>query len=89
MCHQNSASAIKSQSLSKRFWGQALDAFKEHIPDEPHWPEHGEITIATDRRIYVATYQTMLNIVRDDTNPLSPHFFDLVVIDESHRSIYN
>ncbi len=31
----------------------------------------------------------MLNIVRDDANSLSPHFFDLVVIDESHRSIYN
>ncbi|WP_334186770.1 type I restriction endonuclease subunit R [Noviherbaspirillum sp.] len=68
---------------------QALDAFKEHIPDEPHWPELGEKTIATDRRIYVATYKTMLNIVRDKTVPLSSHFFDLIVIDESHRSIYN
>lgn len=68
---------------------QALDAFKEHLPDEPRWPELGEKTIATDRRIYVATYQTMLNIVHDETKPLSPHFFDLVVIDESHRSIYN
>ena len=69
--------------------GQALEAFKEHIPDEPRWPEVGEKTIATDRRIYVATYPTMLNIVRDESNPLSPHFFDLIVIDESHRSIYN
>ena len=69
--------------------GQALDAFKEHIPDEPRWPEPGEKTITTDRRIYVATYPTMLNIVRDEANSLSPHFFDLVVIDESHRSIYN
>ena len=69
--------------------GQALDAFKEFIPDEPRWPELGEKSIATDRRIYVATYPTMLNIVRDGENPLSPHFFDLVVIDESHRSIYN
>ena len=69
--------------------GQALDAFKEHIPDEPRWPEPGEKSIATDRRIYVATYPTMLNIVRDEENSLSPHFFDLVVVDESHRSIYN
>ena len=69
--------------------GQALDAFKEHIPDEPRWPEPGEKTITTDRRIYVATYPTMLNIVRDATSSLSPHFFDLLVIDESHRSIYN
>ena len=67
----------------------ALDAFKEHIPDEPRWPEPGEKTITTDRRIYVATYPTMLNIVRDEANSLSPHFFDFVVIDESHRSIYN
>jgi type I restriction enzyme R subunit len=45
---------------------QALDAFKEHIPDEPRWPEPGEKTFTTDRRIYVATYPTMLNIVRDE-----------------------
>ncbi len=69
--------------------GQALDAFKEHIPDEPRWPELGEKTIATDRRVYVATYPTMLNIVRGDENALSPHFFDMIIIDESHRSIYN
>jgi type I restriction enzyme R subunit len=69
--------------------GQALDAFKEYIPDEPRWPDPGEKTITTDRRIYVATYPTMLNIVRDEANSLSPHFFDLVVVDESHRSIYN
>ncbi|MBK1883787.1 DEAD/DEAH box helicase family protein [Luteolibacter pohnpeiensis] len=68
---------------------QALDAFKEHIPDEPRWPEPGEKSITTDRRIYIATYPTMLNIVRDEENTLSPFFFDLVVIDESHRSIYN
>jgi len=68
---------------------QALDAFREHIPDEPRWPEPGEKTITTDRRIYVATYPTMLNIVRDEANSLSSHFFDLLVIDESHRSIYN
>ncbi|SKB07917.1 type I restriction enzyme, R subunit [Prosthecobacter debontii] len=69
--------------------GQALDAFKEHIPDEPRWPELGEKTITADRRIYVVTYPTMLNVVRDEERPLSPHFFDLIVIDESHRSIYN
>jgi type I restriction enzyme, R subunit len=68
---------------------QALDAFKEHIPDEPRWPEPGEKSVATDRRVYVSTYPTMLNVIRDVEQPLSPHFFDLVVIDESHRSIYN
>jgi type I restriction enzyme, R subunit len=68
---------------------QALEAFKEYIPDEPRWPEPGEKTIAVDRRVYVATYATMLNVVRDEDRPLSPHFFDMVVVDESHRSIYN
>jgi len=68
---------------------QALDAFKEHLPNEPTWPKRGEKFIATDRRIYVSTYPTMLNIVKDAENTLSPHFFDLIVIDESHRSIYN
>ncbi|TGL20568.1 DEAD/DEAH box helicase [Leptospira bourretii] len=68
---------------------QALDAFKEFIPNEPRWPHAGETEIAKDRRVYVSTYPTMLNIIRDEKNPLSPHFFDLVVVDESHRSIYN
>ncbi|MEO1031356.1 MAG: DEAD/DEAH box helicase family protein [Bacteroidota bacterium] len=68
---------------------QALDAFKEHLPNEPRWPKVGEKSIATDRRIYVSTYPSMLNIIRDEIDTLSPHFFDLVVVDESHRSIYN
>lgn len=68
---------------------QALDAFKEHLPNEPTWPKRGEKSIATDRRVYVSTYPTMLNIVKEKEDILSPHFFDLVIIDESHRSIYN
>lgn len=68
---------------------QALDAFKEHLPNEPTWPKRGETDISVDRRIYVSTYKTMLNIVRDEKRTLSPHFFDLIIIDESHRSIYN
>ncbi|MBR9855547.1 MAG: DEAD/DEAH box helicase family protein [Algicola sp.] len=68
---------------------QALEAFKEHLPNEPRWPKVNEKKIAEDRRIYVSTYPTMLNIVRDEKHSLSPHFFDLIVVDESHRSIYN
>lgn len=68
---------------------QALDAFKEHLPNEPRWPKPNESFFATDRRIYVSTYPTMLNIIRDEKQTLSPHFFDLIVVDESHRSIYN
>jgi len=68
---------------------QALDAFKEHLPHEPRWPKQGEKEIESDRRIYISTYPTMLNIIRNEERTLSPHFFDLIVIDESHRSIYN
>lgn len=68
---------------------QALAAFKEHLPHEPRWPKVGEKLIAKDRRIYVSTYPTMLNIIRDELQLLSPHFFDFIVVDESHRSIYN
>jgi len=68
---------------------QTLEAFKEHLPNEPRWPKQSEKEIATDRRIYVSTYPTMLNIIRNEEKSLSPHFFDLIVVDESHRSIYN
>lgn len=68
---------------------QTLDAFKEHLPNEPRWPKQGEKEIVKDRRIYVSTYPTMLNVIRNEENTLSPHFFDLIVVDESHRSIYN
>ena len=68
---------------------QALAAFKEHLPNEPRWPYVGEKCIATDRRIYVATHPTMHNILQDAAHPLSPDFFDVIVVDESHRSIYN
>lgn len=68
---------------------QGLSAFKEYLPNEPRWPKIGEKLIAKDRRIYISTYPSMLNIIRSEDNNLSPHFFDLIVIDESHRSIYN
>ncbi len=68
---------------------QALGAFKEHLPNEPRWPNPGEKILAKDRRIYISTYPTLLNIIRDESENISPHYFDLIIIDESHRSIYN
>ncbi|MCK4678245.1 MAG: DEAD/DEAH box helicase family protein [Bacteroidales bacterium] len=72
---------------------QALDAFKEHLPNAPVWPKregpYVEKGFATDRRVYVSTYPTMLNEIEDKNCMFSPHFFDLIVADESHRSIYN
>lgn len=71
---------------------QALDAFKEFLPAEPRWQEPDETTWAARRRIYVATYPSMLNLIQAGTTPdtwISPFHFDLVIADESHRSIYN
>jgi type I restriction enzyme R subunit len=68
---------------------QALSAFREHLPNAPLWPKKGEIAFAPDRRVYVATYPSMLNIIKQDECPLTSHFFDLIIADESHRSIYN
>lgn len=68
---------------------QALNAFKEFLPNEPRWPNVAEKIIAKDRRIYISTYPSMLNIIQDESQSLSPHFFDFIIVDESHRSIYN
>ncbi|MEK6564074.1 MAG: DEAD/DEAH box helicase family protein [Candidatus Omnitrophota bacterium] len=68
---------------------QALDAFKEHLPNAPIWPKEGEKEFVLDRRVYVMTYPTMLNLIQQENCPLTPHFFDLLIADESHRSIYN
>jgi len=72
---------------------QALDAFKEHVPSEPRWPaSFREKKFEQNRRIYVTTYPTMLNLIQNGTTPeswISPYFFDLIIADESHRSIYN
>jgi type I restriction enzyme, R subunit len=68
---------------------QALAAFKEHIPNSPRWPEEGESAWSADRRVYVTTYQTMLNKLNNEKNAISPFFFDLIICDEAHRSVYN
>ncbi len=68
---------------------QARDDFSEHTPNYSTWPNDGEIKFDPKRRVYISTYPTMLNIIEENKVNISPHFFDLIVIDESHRSIYN
>ena len=68
---------------------QALDTFEEYLPNAPIWPKTGETKFIPNRRIYCATYPTMLNLIQQDVCPLSPHYFDMIIADESHRSIYN
>ena len=64
--------------------GQAEDALIDHLPDYPcHVLRPGRGFDRT-KRVTIATLQTMIAEYRD----LSPGYFDLVVTDECHRSIY-
>ncbi len=69
---------------------QATGAFRRYLPDcatvnlglEP----------GADGRVFVATYPTMLNLIERarvaGKQRFGPGFFDLVIIDEAHRSVY-
>jgi type I restriction enzyme, R subunit len=64
---------------------QALtDGFKAHLPNEPRDRIYTQ-RIDTSKRLFVATLQTM-NICFEK---FSPGFFDLIIFDEAHRSIFN
>ncbi len=68
---------------------QAVNAFKAHLP------EAAPVNLVTDRsaqgRVYVSTYPTMMSLI-DEAGPngrrFGPGHFDLIVVDEAHRSIY-
>lgn len=63
---------------------QAIGAFKEHLPGAPRsWIESG--IIDKDAQIHFATYPGMMSIYQR----LSAGYYDLVIADESHRSIYS
>ena len=69
---------------------QAVNAFKAHLPDS------APVNLVTegheDGRVYVSTYQTMVNKIdeyrADGTRRFGVGHFNLVVIDEAHRSVY-
>jgi len=65
---------------------QAMDNFKEHLPNQSR--ERIETgSFLKDKRLYVSTYQTMMSLLKK--TDISQGFFDLIIADESHRSIYN
>ena len=63
---------------------QAEDAFTDHLRDYPCHVLRPGRGFDRAKRITVATLQTMIAEYRD----LSPGYFDLVITDECHRSIY-
>jgi type I restriction enzyme R subunit len=68
---------------------QAVGAFKKHLP------EASPVNLVTEKnaegRVFVSTYPTMMGLI-DETREGERRFgvghFDLVVIDEAHRSIF-
>ncbi|MGH3856193.1 MAG: DEAD/DEAH box helicase family protein [Pseudonocardiaceae bacterium] len=68
---------------------QAVNAFKRHLPDS------APVNLVTDRdtdgRVYVSTYPTMMGLIDQPGGPqhrFGIGHFDLVIVDEAHRSIY-
>ena len=69
---------------------QAVNAFKTHLPDSA--PVNLVSEGGESGRVYVSTYQTMVGKIdeyqADGTRRFGVGHFDLVVIDEAHRSVY-
>jgi type I restriction enzyme R subunit len=68
---------------------QAVGAFKTHLPAS------SPVNLVKERdasgRVYVSTYPTMMGLIeetKDEQRRFGPGHFDLVIIDEAHRSVY-
>ena len=64
---------------------QAYNAFKDYLPGEPRTLITADTAHDRDKRIYLATYPAMMKCYQT----FDVGFFDLIIADESHRSIYN
>ncbi|MEO5796600.1 MAG: DEAD/DEAH box helicase family protein, partial [Rhodoferax sp.] len=68
---------------------QAANAFKAHLPDAAAVNLVTEK--ATEGRVYVSTYPTMMGLINETDDGLRRFgvgHFDLIIVDEAHRSIY-
>ncbi len=63
---------------------QTEDAFAEHLPDLPAYVKRAGRRFQDEKRITITTLQSMVN----DYAAYSSGYFDLVISDECHRSIY-
>lgn len=63
---------------------QTEDAFAEHLPDYPAYVLRAGRRFQDEKRITITTLQSMINIYSE----YSSGYFDLIISDECHRSIY-
>ncbi|MBK1829613.1 DEAD/DEAH box helicase family protein [Verrucomicrobiaceae bacterium R5-34] len=64
---------------------QAQQNFVEHLPNAPSVIVNSRTATDRNQRIYLSTYPAMMKCFSN----FDVGFFDLVIADESHRSIYN
>src|SRR5258708_40008964 len=68
---------------------QAVNAFKKHLPEAS--PLNLVTEKDTEGRVFVSTYPTMMGLIgetKDGQRRFGAGHFDLVIIDEAHRSVY-
>ena len=70
---------------------QTANAFKKHLPDSS--PVNLVTEKDTEGRVYVCTYPTMMGLINETQGKSSEArfgvgYFDLIIIDEAHRSVY-
>ncbi len=85
MMRANWAKRILFLCDRKELRKQADEAFNEFLPDAPRAIVSRATAGDRDQRIYMATYPAMDRCYR----AFDVGFFDLIIADESHRSIYN
>jgi type I restriction enzyme R subunit len=68
---------------------QAANAYKAHLPGV------SPVNLVTEKdqegRVYISTYPTMMGLIdemKDGARRFGPGYFDMIVVDEAHRSIY-
>lgn len=64
---------------------QAKNAYTDFLPSEPVKIVNSRITASASERIFIGTYPSMMKVYQS----FDVGFFDLIIADESHRSIYN
>ena len=67
------------------------ETFEKFLPEVPMATiVEGKREGASDARIVFSTYQSMISIIKDTSNcPFGIGHFDLIIVDEAHRSLFN
>lgn len=70
---------------------QATNAFKAHLPEVTTVNLAKKAERKSEGRVFASTYPSMMGLINElsgEERRFGPGYFDLVVIDEAHRSVY-